>query len=287
MRVLTKTYAWLRRWDAVRRDFCAAKHRLLCSPDFTHEEKTLLEKVSLEIHHGDTMYAAGNAFHYLSVGLSATHCIREALCRAPAQYTVGSLLDFPCGYGRVLRFLRAMFPNAEITAAEIDRTALDFCRRHFAVATCLSKTSLSDLMLPQRFDLIWCGSLFTHIDEETSGNLLRFFHEHLSDRGLCVFTTHGWRSIEWIEGKKFTYGLSEDAQQKVIREFQSKGYGYADYANQSGYGVSAVTHQRICELARGVRGWDETLFLEQGWDNHQDVYAFAMQPPKRGLGPTP
>ena len=133
-----------------------------------------------------------------------------------------------------------MFPNAKITAAEIDRTALDFCRRHFAVTTFLSKTSLSDLNLPRRFDLIWCGSLLTHIDEQVASDLLQFFHDHLSDQGLCVFTTQGRRSIEWIEGKKCTYGLSEDAQQKVIREFQSKGYGYADYPNQSGYGVSAV-----------------------------------------------
>ena len=91
------------------------------------------------------------------------------------------------------------------------------------------------------------------------------------------FHYHGWRSIEWIKGKKETYGLSEDAQQKVIREFQSKGYGYADYPNQSGFGIAAVTHQRICELARRVGGWDETLFLEQGWANHLDVYALRCR----------
>ncbi len=86
-----------------------------------------------------------------------------------------------------------------------------------------------------------------------------------------------------IQSKEFTYGLSEDAQQKVIREFHSKGYGYADYPNQSGDGISDVTHQRICELARGVGGWDETLFLEHGWDNHQDVYVFAIQMPNKGM----
>ncbi len=288
MRVLTKTYRWLRRRDVVKRDFCTAKHRLLSSMELTREEKVLLGKISLQIHSADSMYYLDNdAFHYLSVGLSATRCIREALCRAPAQYTVGSILDFPCGYGRVLRFLRAMFPNAEITAAEIDRTALDFCRRHFAVTTFLSKTSLSDLTLPQRFDLIWCGSLFTHIDEETSGNLLQFFHDHLSDQGVCIFSTHGQRSIDWIQSKKVTYGLKENAQQEVIRGFQEQGYGYADYPNESGWGISTVSHQRIVELAKGVGSWYETLFLEHGWDNHQDVYAFAMQLPNGGLEPTP
>jgi SAM-dependent methyltransferase len=255
--------------------------------ELTREENVLLDRISLEVHNRDTMYVDNEAFHYLSVGLSATHCIREALCRAPAQYTVGSILDFPCGYGRVLRFLRAMFPNAEITAAEIDRTALDFCRRHFAVATCLSKTSLSDLTFPQRFDVIWCGSLFTHIDEETSSNLLQFFHDHLSDQGVCIFSTHGQRSIDWIQSKKVTYGLKENAQQEVIRGFEEQGYGYADYPNESGWGISAASHQRMVELAKGVGSWYETLFLEHGWDNHQDVYAFAMQLPNESLEPTP
>jgi len=121
------------------------------------------------------------------------------------------------------------------------------------------------------------------MDEQATSDLLQLFHDHLSDQGLCVFTTHGQRSIEWIQSKKFTYGLTEDAQQKVIREFQSKGYGYADYANQSGYGISAVSHQRILELARGVGRRDETLFLEHGWDHHQDVCAFAMQMPNKGM----
>lgn len=287
MRVFTKTYRWLRRWQTVRSDFRAARHHLLSSMEFTKEEKSVLGKISLQIHNADAMYVDNSALHYLYVGLSANRCIREALCRTPAEYTVGSILDFPCGYGRVLRFLRAMFPNADITAAEIDRTALDFCRRSFAVATFLSKTTLSDLSLPQRFDLIWCGSLFTHIDEQVSGNLLQFFHDHLSDQGVCMFTTHGQRSIDWIQSKKVTYGLTEDAQQEVMRGFQLHGFGYADYPNQSGYGISTVSHQRILELAKGVGRWHETLFLEHGWDNHQDVYAFAMQPPNKGMEPMP
>lgn len=281
MRVFTKAYRWLRRWIGTRGDFHAAKQCLLSSMELTKEEKRVLDKISLQIHSADTMYVESDAFHYLSVGLSASRCIQEALLRTPAEYTVGSILDFPCGHGRVLRFLRAMFPNSDITAAEIDSTALEFCRRSFSVATFLSKTTFSDLSLPQRFDLIWCGSLFTHIDEQASRNLLQFFHDHLSDQGVCVFTTHGQRSIDWIQSKKATYGLTEGAQQEVIRGFQLKGYGYADYPNQSGFGISAVSHQRILELAKGVGRWSETFFLEHGWDNHQDVHAFANQLPNQ------
>lgn len=250
--------------------------------ELTKEEKNVLHKVSLLIHNADAMYV-NNAFRYLSVGLSASRCIREALQRSSVEYTVESILDFACGYGRVLRFLRVMFPNSDITAVDTDSTALDFCCRSFSVTTLLSNTTFSSLFLPQRFDLIWCGSLVTHIDEQATANLLQFFHDHVSDQGVCVFTTHGQRSIDWIQSKKFTYGLTEDAQQKVIREFQSKGYGYADYPNQSGYGISTVSHQRMLELARGAGRWYETLFLEHGWDNHQDVYVFGMQIPNKSM----
>ena len=65
----------------------------------------------------------------------------------------------------------------------------------------------------------------------------------------------------------------------LLREFQVQGHGYADYPNQSGYGLSTVSHSRIVELARAVGRWDEAFFLEHGWDDHQDVYAFAMQMP--------
>jgi len=216
----------------------------------------------------------GDGFHYLSVGLSANRCIREALRSAGKTVQGGSILDFPSGYGRVLRFLRMEFPDSDITAAETDGRALDFCRRSFDVTPFLSKERFSVLSLPRQFDLIWCGSLLTHIDEHAARDLLRFFREHLSHGGVCVVTTQGRHAMEWIERQEVTYGLSENAQQKVLREFRSQGYGYADYTHQAGYGISLVTHERMRQLAADVGGWGETLFWEHGWDNHQDVYAF-------------
>jgi len=257
----------------VRRDLHGARRRLLSSPDFTPEEKSLLRRVSLRVHHRDSMYQ-GDGFHYLSVGLSANRCIREALRSAGKTVQGGSILDFPSGYGRVLRFLRMEFPDSDITAAETDGRALDFCRRSFDVTPFLSKERFSVLSLPRQFDLIWCGSLLTHIDEHAARDLLRFFREHLSHGGVCVVTTQGRHAMEWIERQEVTYGLSENAQQKVLREFRSQGYGYADYTHQAGYGISLVTHERMRQLAADVGGWGETLFWEHGWDNHQDVYAF-------------
>jgi len=167
------------------------------------------------------------------------------------------------------------FPDSNITAAEIDERALDFCRRSFDATSFLSKQRFSTLRLPRQFDLIWCGSLLTHVDERAARDLMHLFFQHLSHGGVCVVTTHGGLSMEMLQRREVTYGLSDDAQKKVLQELRSKGYGYADYDHRSSFGVSLVTHERMRQLAADVGGFEETLFREHGWDNHQDVYAFG------------
>jgi hypothetical protein len=52
-------------------------------------------------------------------------------------------------------------------------------------------------------------------------------------------------------------------------------YGYSDFQESPGYGISLAAHPRMSSLARSAGAWHEVLYLESGWDNHQDVYAFA------------
>lgn len=216
-----------------------------------------------------------SAKHYLSVGLSAGRCIDEALAHSGKNKAVRSILDFPWGYGRVLRFLKVRFPDAEIVACEIDPMALQFCKRVFSVKTIMSERTFSQLSLPGEFDLIWSGSLVTHLDEERTSELLRFFYEHLAPGGLCLFTTHGRTSVEWIQDEVQTYGLPASARQKLLCEFHERGYGYAAYEFTDDYGISVASHDRMVQAARSIGEWTESVFFERGWDSHQDVYGFT------------
>lgn len=156
--------------------------------------------------------------------------------------------------------------------SEINKSALEFCKDNFRVNTVVSDTDFSRLSLPGRFDLIWCGSLLTHVDENSAAKLLKFFHEHLSPGGRCLFTTHGRRVADNIRGMPRAYGLGELAQGKMLSEFDRRGYGYGDYSYSPGYGISVVTPERMLSIARSVGSWKDVSFLERGWDNHQDVY---------------
>lgn len=257
-----------------RVDFRRQQRQLLLSGRLDSEEKAVLQCVSLKLHPRDDMYAFG-ARHYLSVGLSAQRCIHEALAYARDGRPVRRILDFPCGYGRVLRFLRRKFPHAEIVACDLDPAALKFCEREFSVSTLLSNKALDTVAVPGLFDLIWSGSLLTHLREKDAAELLQLFYEHLAPGGLCLFTTHGPIPAYWIEHNLETYGLPASACQQLVCEFDQRQYGYADYQSQDGYGISTVSHDRMVELAGSVGDWTESVYFEQGWDNHQDVYGFS------------
>lgn len=154
-----------------RIDFNTAKEKLLSSVELTDDEKCIVSNVSLQVHQEDGMCPSNKpnaALHYLRVGLSAIRCINAALDKSHKKKPVQSILDFPCGYGRVLRFLKVRFPSADITVSEIESEALDFCSKEFSVKTLNSNKDFSKLSSPSKFDLIWCGSLFTHIDEKAA-----------------------------------------------------------------------------------------------------------------------
>ena len=91
----------------------------------------------------------------------------------------------------MLRFLAQRFPEAEITACEIQRGPVQFCVRTFGAQPAYSSVNLDEVELGKKFDLIWCGSLVTHLNERDIVALFRLFARHLTLGGLAVFTTHG------------------------------------------------------------------------------------------------
>ena len=270
--VKNRTYVKLNRLVSFR----SATKKLASADTLTHEEKALVYHVSARVHPEDTMYAVSSDEEYLSAGLSALRCIQYCLNYLNNHKKVRSILDFPCGYGRVLRFLRARFPDADVTVSDIDREAVDFCTRVFAAIPEMSNRDFTRLSIARRFDLIWCGSLITHIDEAAATHLLRFFLDHLAPGGVCVFTTHGQRAVNSIQENLHTFGLTEDAQQQLVSGFYESGYGYADYPNGHG-AISVVSRERMRSIACSVGRWKEVCYLEHGWDNLQDVYSFSLE----------
>jgi SAM-dependent methyltransferase len=279
-----------RRIAASHIDFRSARKALLRSDALSKDEKYLLRNVSLRVSPKDDIYSPGRERDYLSIGLTSLRCINAALAHAP--HPVRTILDLPSGYGRILRFLKVSFPRATICGCDIVPEAVEFCRREFNVEACISNQDFAKVSLPGPFDLIWSGSLLTHLDECQATELLRLYHRNLAQGGLCVFTMHGSFSAGRLRSGAGTYGLTEVSRQKVLSEFDNRGYGYADYQPGSGYGISVATRARIVEMASAAGNWTFSSFFERAWIDHHDVYGFTKGQTKAPLivearGPAP
>lgn len=248
--------------------------RLMEDPALGPNDRRLLGQVESRISPGDGMYA-GSGAHYFKVGLSAVRCIEAAIDVAKLA-SVKQALDLPCGHGRVLRFLVKRFPDAAITASDLDRKGVDFCARMFRAEPVYSQLNLSEFSLGRQFDLIWCGSLVTHLDAGGIRDLICFFFNHLSPNGVLVFTTHGQRAVQRMVNQEFDYGITRKAIASLIDTYREKGFGFADYPGQSGYGVSLTAPEWIRRETEKL-GLKEIYFREHGWDDHQDVYGFVKQ----------
>lgn len=257
-----------------QRDLAEARNSMLDSPRCQPGDSDLLRQLALKVHPRDGMYRYG-AHHYLSSGLSGLRCIRRSLAVAGIEPGPDfAILDFPCGFGRVLRFLNVAYPDAQITAAELDPEAVAFCETQFSALPMHSIEEVDSLEFGRRFDLIWCGSLLTHVDEAAAVGILRFFRRHLRDGGLCVFTTHGDLIARWLRVGRVDYGLPDHAIAAMLETFDDGAYAYANYPGMESYGISLVDPARMRQLAREAGDWESRLFLEHGWDDCQDVHSF-------------
>jgi cyclopropane fatty-acyl-phospholipid synthase-like methyltransferase len=252
----------------------AAVYNLLNQENYSPEKKTWLRQISTRVHKYESGYISDGGEHYLKVGLSAMKCIHEAMDSCGLTNPI-SILDFPCGYGRVMRFLKAAFPRAQIEGADLDKKANRFCSRIFGAKTLDSKPDLEELKLENKYDLIWCGSLVTHLEKERIATLLHFFFRHLNQGGICVFTSHGVRVEDLLARGEINYSLTPDLVEKVLKGYRESGAGFSEYnESREGYGISLTSDAVIRTLAAEAGDWSCVYFEPAGWDNHQDVYAF-------------
>ena len=109
--------------------------------------------------------------HYFDIGCEALRIVLQALLAA-GHGAPTSILDYPSGSGRVTRHLAAMFPSAAITAADIDESHVDFCERTFNTVGIVTPADVAGFDFPRRFDLIFCGSLLTHLPRRRAKEVL-------------------------------------------------------------------------------------------------------------------
>lgn len=232
-----------------------------------YKEKKILEAIAED----DEMWLSGQPW-YFSVGFDGLKNVWRALSLSRLQ-GVRHILDLPCGHGRVARHLRAAFPGAELTFCDVNRSGVDFCSEALHGTAKYSSPELTDVEFDSTFDVIWVGSLFTHVDADRAARWMRHLCKYLAADGVLIATFHGaWTiQVQNIEGSL----IRQAEWEQVLAGFQNDGWGYAPYPHMSDYGVSLSRASRVIDMASAVDGCRILSYTERGWAGNHDVLVLS------------
>ncbi len=218
----------------------------------------------------DGMLSDGLVDQYFALGRRALELILFSgrLCDKPHYHDI---LDLPCGHGRVLRWLRAAYDYARITACDLDRDAVDFCRDHFRADGVYSRPDLRELVFPGQFEFVWCGSLLTHLSRERWLTALECLIHWTREFGVIVFTTQG-RCYTSLLARGRTNVAENIDKAALLAEFADRGFAYQRYFEErhGDYGVAVTSPEWVGRALQRHPNVILRAYLEEAW-GMQDV----------------
>jgi SAM-dependent methyltransferase len=123
-------------------------------------------------------------------------------------------LDFGCGCGRLALALQSRKPaDLAVTGCDVDERAIRWCRQSIEnIGSVVNDALPPSPFESESFDLVWCGSVFTHLDENRQDLWLAELRRILKPNGILLASVHGphlWepRLPSWTLGKLRAKGL--------------------------------------------------------------------------------
>lgn len=234
------------------------------------------------IHPGDQMLLhslrqhrdAGAAFaQYFNIALQQ-HAAARQLLRAAfgAGASDVDVLDFACGYGRLLRFLSLSIDPGRIWASDLQADAVGFVRSAFGVHALASHAEPARFEPGRHFDFIWVASLFSHLPAPLFDAWLARLIALLTPRGVLCFSVRDASLLP--DGAALPPSGLAYARESENADLAADIYGTA-YASEAF--VRAALHRACGDDRACVR-------LPRALANEQDLYVVAGDP-RRDLAP--
>lgn len=116
-----------------------------------------------------------------------------------SQQTLTRVLDFGCAAARLLRFYPHIPGESELWGVDIKASHINWCQQHLSPPLLFATTTTSP-HLPfedNYFDLVYCGSVFTHISDLADAWFLEL-RRILRKGGYAYITIHDKHSLELL-----------------------------------------------------------------------------------------
>lgn len=172
------------------------------------------------------------------------------------------LLDFGCGCGRLPLALQQRWRDLNVAGCDVDERAIRWCQANLAgryvINGALPPTPFAD----DSFDVIWCGSVFTHLDEDRQDRWLVELRRILRPGGILLASVHG------------PYCWEPRLPLWTRAALRKRGFLFMTTGADSG--IHPDWYQVACHTEAYVKEhWSATFeilgYVAQGLGNYQDV----------------
>jgi ubiquinone/menaquinone biosynthesis C-methylase UbiE len=175
-----------------------------------------------------------------------------------------AILDFGCGWGRIIRFFLRDVNPARLFGADPWKECIESAKETNRWCQFQATNAMPPLPYAGRmFDFVYAWSVFSHFTESTHAKWLEELHRVTKPGGLLIATTMPRSYIEWVarlqkEFAEGTHKYDDDPDRKSVNEAAAKtfpnsrqvlahydrgGYCYSPYA---GYTVGGTPWGDAC-----------------------------------------
>lgn len=172
------------------------------------------------------------------------------------------MLDFASGYGRLTRLLVHEHLADEVTVSDILEGGMAFQAEQFGVRTILSNTDPAQFAAPEKYDLIFVASLFTHLPPATFTTWLRRLADLLEPEGLLIFSVHD-------------ESLSPD---KKVDGIAFESHSESRVLDVEEYGSTWVTESYVRDQVSQIGDQWACVRMPRALSDWQDVYVISPAP---------
>ena len=159
------------------------------------------------------------------------------------------ILDFGCGWGRLLRLLLKYVPAERLHGVDPWHRSIDLCREHgIPCRLALSDYIPRSLPFEGPFDLVYAFSVFTHLSEPTARAALATIRSSISERGMLCLTI---RPIE------YWHHHGPNGEPGCIERHRDLGFVFLPHESRKPiegeitYGDTSMSLDQLATLAEG------------------------------------
>jgi SAM-dependent methyltransferase len=207
------------------------------------------------------VFGQNNAAAYLEGGRLLAQSIRETLqLRDLRLEDFGTVLDFGCGCGRIIRHWKPIAASTRLHGADYNAGMIAWCTQNLPFAQYQVNDFLPPLKYPDRsFDLVYAVSVFTHLSEAAQSAWIHELARVIRPAGYLLITVHGESFAEALtpaERARF------EAGELVVRYDSVAGTNLCAAFHPPEY-VAKLGQARFSMLERVTRQAEQELILFQ------------------------